>query len=120
MIPKACILLAMLATGASAHDCMSNLNMADVPAAMGTSVKAQPVFSSDRLKGWRLYGTSDSPLLTAQGITEGALMTHVCGVQANEIRAHGYRVCCNADSSREFEVTFRIADEDRKVLITRA
>jgi hypothetical protein len=59
------------------------------------------------LRGWRIYNTRSSDQLTTQGIDEGALMTHVCGVPAAEIFNKGGEVCCSVDTSREVEVTIK-------------
>jgi len=114
-------LVAMFAVGASAQEpsCASSLSIGDVIAAMGTDVLGQPVFADGGLRGWRIYKTSNSGQLTALGIGEGSLMTHVCGVPAREIFAKGGSICCHADTSREVEVTFRIAGQEGKISIRR-
>jgi hypothetical protein len=114
--------LAMLTTGASAHKndgCVSTLTMDDVGAAIGKDVRIQPVFANGQQKGWRIFGASSSTQLNAQGIRDHSLMTHVCGVPANDVFARKGDICCSVETSREFEVTFEVRDEIRKRLITR-
>jgi hypothetical protein len=114
--------LALFATGASAQEssaCKSNLSMTDVAAAMGAGVTFQPVFAGAGIRGWRLYGTRNSAQLTRAGVNPGALMTHVCGVPADEIRARDHQICCNVDTTCEFEVTIKFPDLDWKVVIKR-
>jgi hypothetical protein len=116
------MIVALLAAGGCAQKpeaCMSSLNLADVVAAMGEGVAAQPVFAKGGVKGWRLYNTHLSKQLMAQGITPGALMTQVCGIPAREISAKGGGICCSAGASREVEVTINVADQERKVRINR-
>jgi hypothetical protein len=115
------VLALMFGVGASAQEptCQSSLSIAEAVAAMGEGVVAQPVYAGSGLKGFRLYGTRNSSQLTSQAINPGDLMTHVCGISANEIHAKGGNICCNYDASREFVVSFRIADQERKVLIRR-
>lgn len=114
-------ILAMFAVGASAQEpgCQSTLSMADAIAAMGAGVAAQPVFKGGGLIGYRLYNTRRSDQLTRQAINSGDLMTHLCGVPASEIHKKGGSICCPRDASKGFEVTFRIADEERKIVIQR-
>jgi hypothetical protein len=119
---RALTILVMLAASACTHTpaaCQSTLNIADLPAAMGEGVAAQPVYSGGGVKGWRIYNTRRSDQLTAQGITSGAMMTHVCGVPAGDIYAKGGSICCPVDTSREVEVTFQVNDQERKVMIKR-
>ena len=114
--------LAALTTVASADDsnaCESNLTVADLPAAMGGDLRIQPVHSPTGFRGWRVYGTDTSTQLTAHGIGQGSLITQVCGVAAREIESGGGRICCSVDASREFEVRFQVADQERTVLIIR-
>jgi len=119
---RSLMIFAMFAVGASAHEpnkCQTSLSIADVSTAMGAGVAVQPVFSNGGLKGWRIYNTGKSRQLTAQGINSGTLMTHVCGIPANEIFAKGGDACCEVDASREFEVTLLISDIETKILIKR-
>jgi hypothetical protein len=116
------LILTMIAAVASAAEpdtCHSSLTMNEVITAMGTGVAAQPVFALGTVKGWRLYNVRHSAQLMAHGVPTGTMMTHVCGVPAQEIRAAGWNVCCNVDVSREVEVTFQIAEQETKVLIKR-
>jgi uncharacterized protein (DUF433 family) len=116
-------ILAMFAAGASADEsgeCRSTLTITDVAHAMGAGVAAQPVFAGDRVKDWRIYGMRKSTQLTAQEINDGALMTHVCGMPANEIYTRGGEICCKVDTSSEIEATFKTADGDMRVRIRRA
>jgi len=115
------VLMAMFGVGASAQEpsCVSTLSNADLVAAIGKGIAIQPVFARASVKGFRLYNIHHSAQLTAQGISTGSLMTHVCGVPANEIYAKGGNICCNVDASRQFEVTFQLADGERKLTIYR-
>ena len=122
MKPKSLMVLAMFAFGACAHDpqgCQTSLTSVDVTAAMGEGVAAQPVYAESSVKGWRIYNTHRSAQLTAQGIVSGTLMTHVCGIPVREISAKGGNICCKVDASREVEVTFQVADHERKIKIKR-
>jgi hypothetical protein len=100
--------------------CVSTLPLVDVAAALGNSVRLQPVFSSGGLKGWRLYGTSHSDQLRAHGIAEGSLMTSVCGMPAREIFVNDSEACCAADVSRNFDVTLHGSGEEVQLNISRA
>jgi hypothetical protein len=46
-------------------------------------------------------------------------LTQVCGVPVGEIHAKGGAICCSADASREFEVTFDIAGQQKRFMIRR-
>lgn len=119
---RSLIILTMFVAGASAsepHTCQSSLTIADVVAAMGKGVAAQPVFAGGSVKGWRLYNVNRSDQLVALGIQSGTMMTHACGIPASEITAKGGNICCNVDASREVEVTFKVADNENKVMIKR-
>jgi hypothetical protein len=116
------ILVAMFGVGAAAHEpgaCQSSLSIKDAVAAMGEGVAVQPVFARGGVKGWRLYNTRNSDQLTTQAINPGDLVTHVCGVPISEIDAKGGEICCNVDTTCEFELTFKFDDHERKVLIKR-
>jgi hypothetical protein len=115
------VLMAMFAVGASAQErsCATSLSNADLVAAIGAGVAFQPVFAGGNVKGFRLYNLRHSAQLTAQGIDNGALMTHVCGVPASEIHARRGNACCSLDASRQFELTFQLADGERKLTIRR-
>jgi hypothetical protein len=119
---KALMLLAAVASIASAQEpksCASSLHMKDLASLIGPTIRVQPVFERAGVKGWRLYGTNSTAQLMSQGIGEGTLITHVCGVPANEIAANDNIVCCNADAAKGFEVSFQLPDGGRKVLIQR-
>ena len=122
MILRTLMILALSVTAASANvpsQCQSILSIADISAAMGAEVRIQPVFANGGLKGWRLYNTSTSDQLTKHGVSQGALMTHVCGIPAAEIFVKGVDICCSVDTSREVEVTIKFPDYDGKIRITR-
>lgn len=122
-IPFFLAALATLATGAPAQQpatCDSLLTFSDVSAAMGGSVRFQPVFGRDGVKGYRLYGTSRSPQLSAMKIGEGTMMTHLCGVAAKQIDANGSQICCRGDTTREFEVVLVIEAQEKRVVIKRS
>jgi len=105
---------------AAAQDssCQTTLTVKEAMTAIGEGVAAQPVFAAGHVKGYRLYNTRYSGQLTSHGINSGDLMTHMCGVPANDIQSRGV-ICCSTDASKEFEVTFQIAGEFRKILIQR-
>jgi len=86
---------------------------------MGSGVAIQPVFSASTVKAWRIYNVRNSDQLRAQGIGEGSMLTQVCGVPVGEIHAKGGAICCRADVSREFEVTFDVAGQEKKLMIHR-
>ena len=113
--------LAMLATAAvSAQDagkCQSNLHIRNVAAAMGPDVRIQPEFNDKGLSGWRVFGTKTSVQLSAQAIDPGSLMTHVCGMTASEIFLNEGTICCSGNAAKQFDVTFQIADQAKKVQI---
>jgi hypothetical protein len=112
---------AVKATAArKSEGCASTLSLLDVTAAMGKDVRLQPVFSAGELKGWRLYGTSNSELLRARGITEGALMTHLCDVPAREIFVNDSEACCAVDVSKQFDVTLQRSGEPTHANFSRA
>jgi hypothetical protein len=114
------MLLLSLATVAVAADkCPSTLAMKDVAGAMGSEVRIQPVFTDGQLKGWRVFGISTSAQLVAKSIDPNAMLTHVCGVAAPEILVKDGDICCGGDASKQFEVTFRSADKQTRVLIKR-
>ena len=115
-------MLATFAVGASAQDsanCQYTLALKDIAPSAGPGVAIQPVFVRDGMKGWRLYGTEKSEQLRSQAIWSGSLITHICGVPASDIRRGAQDVCCSTDVSREFELTFEINGEVRKVVIKR-
>jgi len=116
------LLVAMLGLGACAHKLPScpNLNSGDIAPALGAGVAMQPVFAASTVKGWRVYNLRNSDQLRAQGIGEGSMMTQVCGVPVAEIHAQGGAICCSTDVSREFEVTFHVDGQDRKLKIRRS
>jgi hypothetical protein len=119
---KIAIVFAMLATTGCAHErepAASALAFADLPALMGGDVRIQPVFAGAGVKGWRLYGIRTSPPLKDHAINEGSLLTHVCGVPANEIHARVGNIPCKADVSRQVELTFALPDGERAVLLPR-
>src|SRR5262245_57915342 len=100
--------------------CHSGFSVKDVIAAMAGDIRAQPVFGQKGLRGWRLYSTTTSEQLTSQGIANGALMTHICGIPASEISANkDLDVCCAVDVSLQFEVKFQLDDQVRPVVIKR-
>ena len=100
--------------------CRSSLPVTDVISAMGEDIRVQPVFAGGGIRGWRLYGLSRAAQLKAQGIQEGALVTHICGEPAKQIFARGNSACCDTDTSDKIEVTFKIGDGEQKVLIARS
>jgi len=115
------MVLVLFGVGACAHKPPScpNLNSRDVAPAMGAGVAIQPVFSAGTVKGWRIYNLRSSDQLRAQGIGEGSMLTQVCGVPVGDIHAKDGAICCSADASREFEVTFDIAGQEKKFMIRR-
>ena len=119
---RSMMVLAVSGIAACAHKPPScpNLNSRDIAPAMGAGVAIQPVFAAGAVKGWRIYNLQNSAQLTAQGISEGSMVTEVCGVPVAQIHAKGGAICCSTDASREFEVTFHIAGEDKKLKIRRS
>ena len=99
--------------------CASTVSLQDVTAALGEGVRAQPVFADGGLKGWRVYGTSTSAQLSARGMGEGSMMTHVCGMPAREMFVNEASACCAADASKKFDVTFRRSGEEIQLSIAR-
>jgi hypothetical protein len=67
----------------------------------------QVVFSGGKLIGWRIYGIEAGSALARAGITQGGLLTDICGVPAEELLADPDSICCATDSSREITATFR-------------
>jgi hypothetical protein len=118
---RSLLTLAILATAAaSAQDagkCQSTLHIRNVASALGPEARIQPVFSDKGLKGWRVYGIKSSAQLGAHSIPAGSMMTHVCGVAAGQIFMSDGKICCGGDAAKEFEVTFQIAEQPRKILI---
>ena len=112
------ILLTTLASAQDPKACASRLSLGELAPSMGGSVRIQPVFALGDLKGWRLYGTTQSPQLSSHGIGEGSLMTAICGVPARELKG-AQDVCCPLDVSREFDVTFELRDGEKKITIVR-
>src|SRR4051812_35707041 len=110
------VLVGMFGIGACAHQppTSTKLNLNEVAPALGAGVAMQPVFEARTVKGWRIYNLRNSDQLKAQGIGEGTMMTQVCGVPVSEVQAQGAAMCCSADASREFEVTFDIAGQQKK------
>jgi hypothetical protein len=107
--------------GACAHKppACPNLDSSEVAPAMGAGVAIQPVFAASAVKGWRIYNVRYSDQLRAQGIGDGSMVTHVCGIPVREIHALGGAICCSADVSKEFEVTFDIAGQEKSFMIRR-
>ena len=120
-IRSAMVLVAMFGLGACAHKPPSctTLHVNEVAPAMGAGVALQPVFTGGSVILWRVYNLRNSDQLRAQGIGEGSTLKQVCGVSVGEIQATGSATCCGADSSREFEVTFEIAGQEKKFMIHR-
>lgn len=116
---KSMLLLGLATVAMAADKCPSTLAMKDVAGAMGSEVRIQPVFADGRLEGWRVFGISTSAQLVAKSIDPNAMLTHVCGVAAPEILAKDGDICCGGDASKQFEVTFKSADKQTKVLIKR-
>jgi uncharacterized protein DUF5713 len=115
------LLLGMLAAAGvvqASEPCATSLRMENVVAALGKGVRAQPVFANGGIRGWRLYGTSDSVLLTQNDIPSGTLITHVCGQTASEIQANRGAACCNVDTARGYEVKFQMAGGEKTVLVS--
>ena len=109
MKPMLClIMLAMAVCAVGSDKCRSTLTDADVAYALGPKVRIQPAFSNGEMKGWRVYGTQDSKQLAEHAISEGSLLTHVCGIPANEVFKNKGIACCEVETSREFQV--RISD----------
>jgi hypothetical protein len=111
--------LATVTAAAAADKCQSTVHMKDVAGAMGPGVRIQPVFTDGRIKGWRVFGISTSAQLVAKSIDPNAMLTHVCGVAAPEILVKDGDICCGGDASKQFEVTFKSADKQTRVLIER-
>ncbi len=111
--------LAVAACAHNANACRWGLPWNDVSVAMGSSVTFQPVFANQQQRGWRLYGTAESEKLKAVAISEGSLMTHICGVPANEVFINKGDICCVQDPSRQFEVRIRSGGKDRTLVIER-
>lgn len=116
-----CLLMAAALAGAAqgAGNCQSSLSLAEVAAAMGPKVTLQPVFANQGLRGWRIYNVQGAGQLEAQGITSGALMTHICGKPANELFRNEGSLCCDQDASIRFEVTLRVMGAEKKATIVR-
>lgn len=113
-------MLAVLAGSAhGAGSCQSSLTLQDVAAAMGPNVTLQPVFANQSIRGWRIYNARGAAQLEAQGITDGSLMTHICGKPANEIFRNEGAMCCDQDASIRFDVKLRVAGDEKTVIITR-
>lgn len=96
------------------------LSYRDMLAALGGKLAVQAVYSQGGVKGWRLYNTDTSGQLTAQGIGQGAMVTHVCGIPVREITSEQADICRGADVSREFELTILERDQPRRVVIRRS
>jgi hypothetical protein len=114
------VLLLVLVHGASAQaagECLSNVSIEHIGAAMGKDVRWQPVFAGGGLKAWRIYGVGKSRQLVTQGVTEGAQPTHICGVPAREIFRTS--ACCKVDASTTVEVTFRVKGAEKRVVLVR-
>ena len=107
-----------LTVGPALADCPSGLTMKEVVAAIGPGVSIQPVLAGGGTRGWRLYGTDKSQVLSAAAIRSGSLLVRVCGEAAAVIVAQDYQVCCHP-ASGDIELTFAIGDEQRKVVIRR-
>jgi hypothetical protein len=114
-------LVAGITTAQGGDSCRSYLVSTEAFSSLGTEIRPQPVFSrSGGIRGWRIWGIRSSRQLSAQGLREGTLLTHVCGVAANDIDVKG-SICCDTDAAREYEVTFRLDDDSElKMLVTRS
>ena len=115
------VLVAVFGMGACAHKPPSctTLKIGEVAPAMGAGVALQPVFTGGSVLSWRVYNLRNSDQLRAQGIGEGSMLKKVCGVPVADVQATGAASCCGSDASREFEVTFEIAGQEKKVMIRR-
>lgn len=119
----ATMILGLFTVPASAQDsagCSWGLSMKDVSAAFGPDVRVQPVFANGAQKGWRLYGTNYSTQLNRHAVSEGTLMTHVCGVTANQVLLNKGRICSAESPEREFEIRVRSHHQERSIRIKRA
>jgi hypothetical protein len=115
----AALLLAVPALPHERAGCKTLLTLDDVVSSLGKEVRLQPVFSRQQWRGWRVYNVSSSNQLAPLGIREGQMMTHVCAVSANDAFIAKGDICCAADATKSFEITFRDPDGDRTVRIVR-
>ena len=99
--------------------CPASVGPTEIAAAMGPDIRIQPTFSPEGLKGWRIYGAKRTEQLRAQGIGEGSLMTHICGVVARDVEASGGKVTCQFATACQYEVTFHLDGKEKTVSIQR-
>ena len=116
------IVLVLFTSGAFAREsnsCLTTMNMREVPRALGEGVMLQPVYGAKTFRGWRLWGIRKSPQLAAEGLPEGALVSQVCGIAADEIFAEDGHICCGTDAAAEFSLSFQLDDQVKTVLFRR-
>jgi hypothetical protein len=118
-IPAALLLATSSVFPHEGSGCKTLLTTADLVSSLGKDVTFQAVASGGQWRGWRLYNVSSSDQLAPFGIREGAIMTHVCGVSANDaIRTKG-DICCTADATKSLEIRIHGAEGDRTFRIVR-
>jgi hypothetical protein len=123
---RSSILLSFLSAAVMAQDsprvgehCPASVGPAEIAAALGPDIRIQPVFSPEGMKGWRIYGVERTEQLRTQGLGEGALITHICGIIARDVDASGGKVACKGATPCQYDVTFTIEGRERTVLIKR-
>jgi hypothetical protein len=84
---------------------------------MGKDVTKSAVFQNGQFIGWRVNVSSGSKL--DGKVPNLSLVTHICGVPANEIVESG-AACCKTSPSDDIEVTISTREGDRNVRVLRS
>ncbi len=100
-----------------ASGCASELLLENAMNAVIGQSKYVTVFSGGKLVGWRIQEVDAASALSSVGVSQGSLLTEICGIPADELMANPDNVCCATDTSQEISATFRSGGGPSKSIV---